>query len=115
MRSVSLVLLFFPCLFVGCKTEGKPVDSTPAVETDADTDADADTDTDTDTDSGTETECWVDSPTGECYECPPPTTPSDDSLEFLNACTDVDSVTFVNADRIPASTWQEGDALPPVN
>lgn len=87
-------------------------DDTDTVDTDTE-----DTDTvDTDT-TPVDPECWTDGDYGECYDtttCPLPTTPSADSLAFLNQCSDVDAVVFDNAARIPASTWTPGTPLPPI-
>ncbi|MES2642342.1 MAG: hypothetical protein V4850_22860 [Myxococcota bacterium] len=116
MRTLPFLILL--TLF-SCKDPGTSADTDKETETDTDTDTDADTDTDTDADTDTDTDtddpsCWVESESGTCYDCDPPTAPSADSLEFLNACTDVGHASFVNADRIPEGTWREGDPLPPV-
>ena len=102
---------------VGCKDVAEPTD-TGSVDTDTDTDS-ADTSVDdTDTaDSGGDTaaECWTEWDEGTCYNttlCGLPTTAADDSLLFLNQCTDAAYSLFDDSVRIPASTWKEGDALP---
>jgi hypothetical protein len=109
-------------LLVSCKVTGDkdPEDTDEAdvdtdTDTDADTDADTDTDTDTDTDVDTDTsECWIESESGTCYDCEPPTEPEDGSLKFLNQCTDAAYSGFDNASRIPASTWVPGTDLPTI-
>ena len=119
MRTLNpLWLLAFASLFPSCKVTDEDDGSDSAVEGDADADADADSDTDADgdadTDADTDAECWVDSPSGSCYDCALPTTPEQGSAKFLNQCTDSSYAAFDNATRIPASTWVPGDPLPEI-
>jgi len=100
---------------VGCKNVAEPVD-TAATDTDADSADTSTDDTDTaDTGGDTAAECWTEWEEGTCYDtarCALPTTPANDSLVFLNQCSDAAYSLFDDAARIPASTWKEGDPLP---
>jgi hypothetical protein len=56
--------------------------------------------------------CWVASDIGDCWDCPLPEAPDSDSSKALNQCNTTGYVVFDNSERIPASTWVEGDPLP---
>jgi hypothetical protein len=116
MRHLALVFALALAACKGDDTDTDVIETDSPVETDEtdiDTEDTDDTD-DTDVEIDTDAVCWVDSDVGECWDCDLPSEPEDDSLKALNQCSDVTSVEFDNAARIPASTWQPGDPLPPI-
>lgn len=117
MRAPLIWFGLVAALGLGCKDDGKSDEGTddggsPLGDDGTGDDGTADDGTGDGGDDGGDPACWVASDIGDCWDCALPEAPESDSLKALNQCNTAGYVVFDNSERIPASTWVEGDPLP---